>query len=141
MSKDYLEALENLKDMLIGNGVNDNINEYVDNLILPIKQALINAQEQEKDVKILKRKLESIQDERVRSAKHHIQLQKNIDKFKKGYCEIDDVLKIIFKKNVNIGLFVLCDSVKEYNKNYKGVRGLTQEEFDLLKKWGEKYEC
>ena len=40
MSKEYLEALETLKDMLIGNGVNDNINDYVDNLILPIKQAL-----------------------------------------------------------------------------------------------------
>lgn len=40
MSKE-LKALETLKDMLIGNGVNDNINEYVDNLILPIKQALI----------------------------------------------------------------------------------------------------
>ena len=35
-----LENLNNLKDMLIGNGVNDNINEYIDNLILPIKQAL-----------------------------------------------------------------------------------------------------
>ena len=39
MSKE-LEALETLKDMIIGNGVNDNINDYVDNLILPIKQAL-----------------------------------------------------------------------------------------------------
>ena len=39
------EALETLKDMLIGNGVNDNINDYVDNLILPIKQALLKAQE------------------------------------------------------------------------------------------------
>lgn len=41
------EALETLKDMLIGNGVNDNINDYVDNLILPIEQALLKAQEQE----------------------------------------------------------------------------------------------
>ncbi len=43
MSKEYLEAfrnLETLKDTLIGNGINDNINDYVDNLILPIKQAL-----------------------------------------------------------------------------------------------------
>ena len=37
---DYLEALETLKDMLIGNGCNSSINDYVDNLILPIKQAL-----------------------------------------------------------------------------------------------------
>ena len=35
-----LQALETLKDMLIGNGINDSINDYVDNLILPIKQAL-----------------------------------------------------------------------------------------------------
>ena len=40
MRKEYLEALETLKNMLIGNGANDNINDYVDNLILPIKQAL-----------------------------------------------------------------------------------------------------
>ena len=36
-----LEVLETLKDMLIGNGVNGNITDYIDNLILPIKQALI----------------------------------------------------------------------------------------------------
>jgi len=46
--QDYNEALETLKDMLIGNGVNDNINDYVDNLILPIKQAL-----NEKESKLL----------------------------------------------------------------------------------------
>ena len=34
------KVLETLKDMLIGNGINDSINDYVDNLILPIKQAL-----------------------------------------------------------------------------------------------------
>lgn len=39
MSKE-LKVLENLKNMLIGNGVNDNINEYIDNLILPIKKSL-----------------------------------------------------------------------------------------------------
>ena len=137
MSKE-LEALENLKDMLIGNGINDNINEYVDNLILPIKQALLKAQEQEKDIKTLEFKLELIQDERVRSAKHHIQLQKNIDKFKYGYCEIDDVLKIIFEKNVNIASLKAYD-LEEYNMVYENK--LTQEEFDSLKKWGKKYEC
>ena len=41
------EALETLRNMLIGNGCNDSINDYVDNLILPIKQALIKAQEKE----------------------------------------------------------------------------------------------
>lgn len=43
-----IEALERLKDMLIGNGVNDNINDYVDNLILPIKQALLKAAQEPK---------------------------------------------------------------------------------------------
>ena len=47
MSKE-LEALETLKDMLIGNGCNSTINDYVANLILPIKQALLKAQEDEK---------------------------------------------------------------------------------------------
>lgn len=46
-SSNHNEALETLKDMLIGNGINDNINDYVDNLILPIKQALIKAQSNE----------------------------------------------------------------------------------------------
>ena len=40
MSKEYLESLKTLKDMLIGNGINDLINDYVDNLIKPIKSAL-----------------------------------------------------------------------------------------------------
>lgn len=35
-----IEALEKIKDMLIGNGCNSAINDYVDNLILPIKQVL-----------------------------------------------------------------------------------------------------
>lgn len=50
------EALETLKDALIGNGINDTINDYVDNLILPIKQALLKAQENEKVLSIIKEK-------------------------------------------------------------------------------------
>lgn len=56
------EALETLKDMLIGNGINDNINDYVDNLILPIKQALLKAQEQEKENELLKEIIKSLFD-------------------------------------------------------------------------------
>lgn len=43
MSKE-IENLNILKDMLIGNGVNDNINDYVDGLIDTIKQALLQKQ-------------------------------------------------------------------------------------------------
>ena len=42
------KVLETLKDMLIGNGINDSINDYVDNLILPIKQALLKPDKNEK---------------------------------------------------------------------------------------------
>lgn len=38
-----LENLNILKDMLIGNGVNDAINDYVDGLIEPIKNTLIKS--------------------------------------------------------------------------------------------------
>ena len=48
-----LEALETLKDMLIGNGCNNSINDYVDNLILPIKQTLINKSKKEQGYDIL----------------------------------------------------------------------------------------
>lgn len=44
MSKE-LEILETLKDMLIGNGCNSTINDYVDSLILPLKQALIELEQ------------------------------------------------------------------------------------------------
>jgi len=47
------ETLETQKDMLIGNGCNNTINDYVDNLILPIKQSLLKAQEMKKAIKII----------------------------------------------------------------------------------------
>lgn len=46
-SKASSEALETLKDMLIGNGINDYINDYVANLILTIRATLLKAQELE----------------------------------------------------------------------------------------------
>ena len=49
------KVLETLKDMLIGNGINDSINDYVDNLILPIKQALIKTQEGKIEILIAKK--------------------------------------------------------------------------------------
>lgn len=51
------KALETLKNMLIGNGCNDSINDYVDNLILPIKQALINKSKKELVSDIITNKL------------------------------------------------------------------------------------
>ena len=46
-SKASNEALETLKDMLIGNGINDSINDYVANLILTVRASLLKAQELE----------------------------------------------------------------------------------------------
>lgn len=70
MNKD-LEALKTLKDMLIGNGVNDNINDYVDNLILPIKQALLQADMDKKELEEYKKIFKALFKEIVFEEKGH----------------------------------------------------------------------
>lgn len=65
------KALKTLKDMLIGNGVNDNINDYVDNLILPIKQALLQADMDKKELEEYKKIFKALFKEIVFEEKGH----------------------------------------------------------------------
>ena len=51
--------------------------------------------------------------------------------------EQEKVLKILFEKNVTIFWLKECKSLEEYNYNTADYMKLTQEEFDLLKRWIE----
>lgn len=145
MSKE-LEALETLKDMLIGNGCNDSINEYIDNLILPIKQAL--------------QRLETIDNansnealEIIRKCKSSNLLNFWCPKFVEDLKIVENyilkaqkqekILNIILKKQVDINEIKImvsnlkhCDDIercKRYNASRKVGYKLKQEEFNEIK--------
>ena len=60
--------------------------------------------------------------------------------------EMKKVVEVAFKKEVNIQILKQSEDVEEYNdrvvfvRGYIGTKGylLTQEEFELLKKWAER---
>ena len=135
------EALETLKDMLIGNGINDSINDYVDNLILPIKQALLEFRRLDLSLRL--------PDEQ--SSSHFTYKNKNLvcmqlakySELMNAFLEYEKaqeqekVLEIIKKKDVDTYILRNCKTVEEYNSKIVHIVGetreLTQEEFDLLK--------
>ena len=51
--------------------------------------------------------------------------------------ENEKVLEILKKKEIDTFMLMLCDNVEQYNSGLKNKpnRQLTQEEFDLLKRW------
>jgi len=51
--------------------------------------------------------------------------------------EQEKVLEILKKKEIDTFMLMLCDNVEQYNSGLKNKpnRQLTQEEFDLLKRW------
>ena len=51
--------------------------------------------------------------------------------------EMEKILKIIKEKKVNILLLELTENVEEYNERIVPNGKLTEEEFDLLKRWVE----
>lgn len=53
--------------------------------------------------------------------------------------EIKKALKLIFEKNINTLLLELAENVDEYNERIVTNNGkLTQEEFELLKRWSNE---
>jgi len=94
--------------------------------VTSIKQALIKAQDQEKELKQLKVKYADI-------------LINN--EFIKYIDDNEKVLKIIFEKNVDIIMIRMSETLDKYNRMiYKdnfNRKELTQEEFELLKRYLE----
>lgn len=90
-----------------------------------IKQSLIKTQKQEEDIIHYKGT--------INNYRRDIALLKDIKK------EQEKVLNIIKNKCVDIYLLKSISTLEEYNKSI-GLRGieLTQEEFDLLKRWFEQ---
>ena len=85
-----------------------------------IKQALLKAQEQEKENSVLKACIRDWEDdyEHLKNALH----------------KEKEILKIIKEKYVNIDLLTEVDTLEEYNSKVSwSAFKLTQEEFDLLK--------
>ena len=137
------KVLETLKDMLIGNGINDSINDYVDNLILPIKQALLEFRRLDLSLRL--------PDEQ--SSSHFTYKNKNLvcmqlakySELMNAFLEYEKaqeqekVLEIIKEKDVDIKLLKKSTSWLDYYTRVKHKTGetteLTEEEFDLLKRW------
>lgn len=117
-----LECLENIRK-----DIYDYYNEYLDDISI-IKQALLKAQEQEKEIEILKE-----------YRKDYLSRLENLEK-----CSLNQekVLKVIFEKKVNIGVLESVRTYREYNNRILDLNPtlatslyfLIEEEFDLLKK-------
>ena len=108
-----LENLNTLKDMLIGNGVNDTINDYVDKLIEPIKQRL-EAIDNAKPSEALKC-LESMKDTDIyinRNVEPLFEFYKEeLNTIKQALIQAQEqekVLSIIKEKEVDIHLLKAC---------------------------------
>ena len=143
--KSALEYLNKLKHKL------DEINyasltDYVDlfDCTSTINKALLKAQELEKEndellqaVALFKQKLEDTNDIKIATTMMK-QLDTNI-RLEKEKNEYKKILDIIKEKEVNMQVFNQCEDVETYNKVYikQKDRQLTQEEFDLLKRWLE----
>ena len=84
--------------------------------VTSIKQALLKAQEQEKENDRLDTKCLNILADNIR---------------------LENILKVIKKKTVNILLLELAENVDEYNERIVPNGQLTQEEFELLKRYLE----
>ncbi len=140
------EALETLKDMLIGNGCNDNINEYVDNLILPIKQALqrLKSIDNTKPNEVLEiiRKCENSNYLNTLYPKF-VEDLKTVENYILKSQEQEKLLMIILKKQVDINEIKImisnlkhCDDIercKRYNASRKVGYKLKQDEFNSIK--------
>lgn len=96
------EALETLKDMLIGNGVNDNINDYVDNLILPIKQALLKAEQDKKKLNEIEKLTYLLYSERRKIGQEYVK-----------WCKENNIL---VSDETNMITWVLAIKLKEWLK-------------------------
>ena len=128
-----LEAIDNakpseaLKELeLVENWIRDRelkISNVIEPSLNTIKQSLLKAQEQEIDIIHYKGTVDNLRRDNA--------ILKDIKN------EQEKVLEIIRKKEVNMQIFNQCEDVETYNNVYKKQkdRQLTQEEFDLLKRW------
>ena len=99
-----------------------------------IKQALLKAQELEKENSVLKACIKDWEDD--------------YEHLKFALYKEKEVLEVVFKKEVSISYLKSCifdtniemfeDGLEEYNFLTSNEDRLTQEEFDLLKRWCEK---
>ena len=95
-----------------------------------IKQVLIKAQEIEDENNILLGQNTDLFDELALANKQYKELME-------GAKRQNDILKIMFDKNVDIELLKQSEDRSEYNTHfpYRETYQLTQEEFDLLTGW------
>ena len=106
------EALEELfKTTYFGS---DEEYKKIDNCYNTIKQALLKAQEQEKE---------------------NNKLKGQVNYLTEAVTEFQKMLMVIFEKNVSIFWIKECKSLKEYNYNVADYMKLTQEDFDLVKRY------
>lgn len=100
----------------------DKVNEIA-NCFKIVKQALLKAQEQEEDIIHYKGTIANLRRDNA--------LLKELN------AEYKKVLEIIFEKNVDILALKIYDNVEDYNENliWDSQKDLTQEEFELLKRW------
>ena len=157
MSKEYLEALKNIK-LVIRSGIfyslNDRERFINDDNFKIIEEALqrlesIDNARPSEALGLVKRTCEIYVDSlKQRDLIGYDIIEKQInealDTIKQALIkaqEQEKVLEIIKEKNVNIGLVNVLSSVEQYNQTYVydnmlNVKWcLTQEEFDTLKKW------
>lgn len=123
-----LENLETLKDMLIGNGCNNFINDYVNNLILPIKQALLKAQELKSENNVLLEENKDLYVELAFANKQYKELIECAKQYKK-------VLSIIKKKVMPL---VSVENGRVWDNELYSSNELTQEESDLLMRFSKE---
>ncbi len=130
------EGLECLDNLAKGKPLDfDNVSPVLDYHYLlsrkeinTIKQALLKAQELEKEngaLKLRVRVLEEDLEEQSELAKHYLDEQ-------------EKVLNIIKEKNVSSRWLKYCDTVDLYNKCVLLDDKLTQEEFELLKEYSKR---
>ena len=108
------EALEFLKQQAIAFERSELAIKVANGNYDSIKQALLKSQEQEKENDILKGQVKYLTEVVIEFQKIH---------------------RIIFEKNVSIFWIKECKSLEEYNYNVVDYMKLTEEEFELLKRY------
>ena len=136
--ENYLQSIDNaepseaLKELeLVENWIRDRelkISNVIEPSLNTIKQTLLKAQELE----ALSNEYD-LQPSQIREAFIVYQMFKGFN-MTVGIVEKHlQVLNIIFKKRVDISVLSVCETLDEYNNSY--IHKLTQEEFDLLKRY------
>lgn len=153
MSKKYLELLEEIGNIDLGDNPyktfeRNKLKNVYNKEFGTINQALLELQfiKESKPSEALEKldKINNYLNDVYDYKEIEAERRKDIDTIKQALIkaqEQEKVLKIIFEKNVNIGLVKVLGSVGQYNQTYvydnmRNVKWcLTEEEFDLLKRY------